>query len=229
MCLGAVPWAASRASGQAGPGRSSYPRPGQTALRCWPARHPGAPGSRSAWWVTISASSTTISDAAEVRVSTHRRVAAGVLAMPAAPIVCSRLPLSGPARHDTARGLPGPHRSVCAADGWSLTTGGPRSRGRARADASMRWWPKRGSQSSWSCPRRSGRGRRRPLPSHLDIDARDRLAAAVALDQAATLTTGSDWAEPMSARSTQYSSLMLPISFLRWWRVMGSCSRWPGG
>jgi hypothetical protein len=40
---------------------------------------------------------------------------------------------------------------------------------------------------------------------------------------------GSDWAEPMSARSTQYSSLMLSISFLRWWRVMGSCSRWPGG
>jgi hypothetical protein len=58
---------------------------------------------------------------------------------------------------------------------------------------------------------------------------RDRLAAAVALDQAATLTTGSDWAEPMSARSTQYFSLMLSISFLRWWRVMGSCSRWPGG
>ena len=66
--------------------------------------------------VTISASSTTISDAAEVRVSTHRRVAAGILAMPAAPIVCSRLPLSGPVRYDTARGLPGPHRSVCAAD-----------------------------------------------------------------------------------------------------------------
>jgi hypothetical protein len=26
MCLGAVPWAASRASGQAGPGKSSYSR-----------------------------------------------------------------------------------------------------------------------------------------------------------------------------------------------------------
>jgi hypothetical protein len=106
--------------GRLGRGSRVTPGPGQTALRCWPARHPGAPGSRSARWVTISASSTTISDAAEVRVSTHRRVAAGVLAMPAAPIVCSRLPLSGPARYDTARGLPGPHRSVCAADGDHL-------------------------------------------------------------------------------------------------------------
>jgi len=72
-------------------------------------------------------------------------------------------------------------------------------------------WPRR----RWSRPG-PATGRRRSLPSHLDIDARDRLAAAVALDQAATLTTGSDWAEPMSARSMQYSSLMLSISFLRW-------------
>ena len=116
MCPGAVPWAASWLRGRLG-GEVELPpaRPDGPALLAGEA--PRRTRIAFSAVVTISASSTTISDPAEVRVSTHRRVAAGVLAMLAAPIVYSRLPISGPARYDTGRGLPGPHRSDCAADG----------------------------------------------------------------------------------------------------------------
>ena len=58
-----------------------------------------------------------------------------------------------------------------------------------------------GRRAVW-CAARSPRPpgcRSTPSPSHLEIDARDRLVSAVTLNQAATLTTGSGWAEPVAA------------------------------